>query len=169
MSATDITLLDDGGAVEAQLVFAGVDPAPYVSALSATLGVEPTETTSPGGAQGARFTTDYAWPGLLITTGFTEECLPECRHVTIVVEVPDLAGVPIRTVSGIGVGDTVDTARALGARPTPEIPLAAEPADPALFDSTAEPTRIVILDLDEDATTVAGLRANAWYYTFGNL
>lgn len=169
VSATDVTLLDDSGAPQATLTFSGDDPASYVTALSASLEMEPTETTSPHGAHGARFTTMYEWPGLLISTGFTEECLPECRYVTIVVSVPELAGVPIRTVSGISVGDSVDEARALGAQPTPEIPLAAEPETPALFGSTSESTRIVILDLDEDETTIVGLRATAWYVTFGNL
>lgn len=169
VSATDVTLLDDSGAPQATLTFSGDDPASYVTALSASLEMEPTETTSPNGAEGAQFTTTYEWPGLLISTGFTEECLPACRHVTIVVSVPELAGVPIRTVSGISVGDSVDEARALGAQPTPEITLAAEPEDPALFGSTSEATRIVILDLDEDETTIAGLRANPWFYTFGNL
>jgi len=175
VSATQLTLLDEHGEKDASFVFNAQDPAPFVSALSTALSAKPTETTTPGGFEGAQFTTTYEWTGLTMSTFYSPgQCNPDCRGAAISIAATQVEGIPIRTVSGIRVGDTVSAARALGARPTPEIPLAAEPEDPALFDSTTEPTRVMLLDLpdrdgSDDNAQIIGIRASGWFVTFGNI
>jgi len=175
VSATQLTLLDENGDPDAAFVFNGEDPAPFVEALSASVSVAPTENTKPGGFEGAQFTTTYEWVGLEMSTFSSPgQCSPDCRGAVIVVTAANVAGIPIRTASGIRVGDTVTEARALGARPTPEIPLAADPEDPSLFDSTTESTRVVLLDLpdsdsSDDNTQIIRIRASGWFTTFGNI
>jgi len=175
VSATQLTLLDANGDQEATFVFNDEDPAPFVEALSASVSAAPTETTKPGGFEGAQFTTTYEWVGLEMSTFYSPgQCSPDCRGAALVVTAAQLEGIPIRTVSGIRVGDTVAAARERGARPTSDIPLAAEPEDPALFDSTTESTRIVLLDLpdsdhSDDNTQIIRIRASGWFTTFGNI
>lgn len=170
VSSTGLLLLDDSGAPTAEFSFEAEDPRTFVDELSVSLGTDPEESTTPGGFEGAEFTTDYEWDGLVITTYYSPtQCDPECRGSFAMVTTPVLSGIPIRTVSGISVGDSVEAAQSKGAQATPEIPLASDPEDPALFGSSVESTRIVILDLDSLATTIVSLRASGWFSTFGNI
>lgn len=170
VTATTMMLLDEGGVAEAQFEFADDDPAPFVAAVIASLGVAPEESTVPGGFEGAEFTTTYDWDGLQIITAFSpEQCDPECRGTAVVITAPALAEVPIRTASGIRVGDSVAHAESLGARATSEVPLVAEPVDPALLDSDQEATGVVLLDLDDAATGIVRMRASSWFKSFGNI
>lgn len=167
-----MSLLDSDGRVQSTVAFSGEDPTAFVAALGEALGESPEENTTPGGAEGAEFTTTYRWESMQMSSGFSpgQQCNGhDCRSTFVYFSAAELNGVTLGTAAGIQVGDSVDAARELGARPTIEIPLAAEPEDPSVFESSTDATRVVILDLTPDATSIEGIRAGAWFYTHGNL
>lgn len=167
-----MSLLDSGGRIRSTVSFSGEDPAAFVAALGEAFGEPAVEETMPGGAEGAEFTTTFLWDAIQMSSGFSpgQQCNGhDCRSTFVYFTVPDFNGISLGTAGGIKVGDSVRTAMELGARPTTEIPLAAEPEDPSLFESTTEATRIVLLDLNADETSIEGIRAGAWFYTHGNI
>ncbi|KRB39027.1 hypothetical protein ASD93_03625 [Microbacterium sp. Root180] len=168
LSATELILVDEQGDTAALLDFHSADPAAFAEALSAAAGVDAVETTTPGGFEGAEFTTEYEWDGLLISRSYSDECLPQCQSVYLSVDGSHVAGIPIRTASGISVGDSLAEAQALGAQQTPN-GWAAEPEDPALIDSESNPTRIVVLNLDEADAAIASLLASGWFLSYGGI
>lgn len=169
VSATELTLVDEHGESAAGLDFRSQDPASFAAALSEAAGVNAVETTAPGGPEGAEFTTEYEWDGLLISRYYSNECLPECQVTYLSVDGSHVAGIPIRTASGISVGDTLDEAQALGAQQTPNLVWAAEPEDPALIDSESDPTRIVVLHVDEAGAEIASILAGGWIFSYGGI
>ena len=167
-----MSLLDSDGRIQSTVSFSGEDPAAFVAALGEAFGEPAVEETTPGGAEGAEFTTTYRWDAVQMSSGFSpgQECAAkDCRGTFVYFTAPDFNGISLGTAGGIKVGDSVGTATELGARPTAEIPLAAEPEDPSVFESTTETTRIVLLDLNADETSIEGIRAGAWFYTHGNI
>jgi len=165
-----LTLLDEHGQVRAELKLRSEDPTQFAEAISISAGSEVTETTSPGGPEGAKFTVTFTWDGLIITSFFSpDECADACRGTFLSATSPRIGTLPIRTVSGITVGDTVTAARARGAHSTSDHPLASDPEDPALFDSTTEATAVVLLSVNESSEVVTDIRAGAWYTSFGGL
>lgn len=169
VSATELWLVDEHGETEARLSFHGEDPASFVDALGAAAGVDAVESTSPGGFEGAEFTTEHEWDGLRLSSPYSTACLPECLSVVLVVDGSHVAGIPIRTASGISVGDTIEEAQALGAKQTPGLLWAAEPEDPARIDSTTDPTGVVVLDLDEAGGEIVSFRAAPWFVSYGGI
>lgn len=171
VNSTHMAIVDSDGETIAESAFSVEDPAAFAAALGDAFGAPAQAATLPGGAEGAEFTTTYTWDGITISSGYSPgQCDgTDCRGTYIHFTEPIFAGIALRTASGITVGDSVVTATELGARPTPEIPLAAEPEDPSLFDSTTEVTRVVILDLSDDESTIVGVRASGWFSTFGNI
>lgn len=168
ISATDLTLLDEQGRVRPHLNLRGEDPTQFAESISTAAGSEVTETTKPGGPEGAKFTATFTWEGLIITTFFSpDECADACRGTFVSSTSPRIGAVPVRTVSGISVGDTVTEAKARGAHSTSDHPLASDPEDPSLFDSTTEATRVVLLSMDENSAVITDIGAGAWYVSFG--
>jgi hypothetical protein len=172
VTATEMSLIDSGGRIRSQVAFNGEDPAAFAADLGEAFGVSAEGITTPGGAEGAEFTTTYTWDSLTISSGFSpgQQCdARDCRGTFVYFTVAEFNGISLGTASGIQVGDSVLAARELGARPTPEIPLAAEPEDPSLFESSTDTTRVVLLDLNADETLIDRIRAGAWFYTHGNI
>jgi len=168
ISATDITLIDARGEVAARLKLKGEDPTPFAQAIDNAAGSVGVAATTPGGPEGAKFTSTFTWDSLKISTFFSpDECDAGCRGTFVYVTTPSVGTLPIRTVSGILVGQTVDEARKRGAQPTPDILLASDPEDPSLINSTTQATRIVTLDMDQGVIT--HLRAGDWYSSLGGL
>ncbi|MDO8382320.1 MAG: hypothetical protein Q7T17_05010 [Microbacterium sp.] len=152
--------------------FSGEDPAAFVAALGEAFGEPAVEETTPGGAEGAEFTTTYVWDEIEMSSGFSpgQQCeAKDCRGTFVSFTAADVNGISLSTAAGIKVGDSVPAAMELGARPTTEIPLAAEPEDPSVFESLDDATRVVILDVNADETSIEGIRAGAWFYTHGNI
>lgn len=168
ISATDVTLIDASGEVAARLKLKGEDPTPFAQAVNAAAGSSGVEETKPGGPEGAKFTSTFTWDSLKITTVFSpDECDAGCRGTFLYVTAPRVGTLPIRTASGIVVGQTVDEAKKRGAQPTPELPLASDPEDPSLINSTTEGTPVVIPDVDQGVIT--HIRAGDWYRSVGGL
>lgn len=168
ISATDVTLIDASGDVAARLKFKGEDPTPFVQAINAAAGSAGIEETKPGGPEGAKFTSTFTWDSLEITTVFSpNECDAGCRGTFLYVSAPRVGTLPIRTASGIAVGQTVDEAKKRGAQPTPDLPLASDPEDPSLINSTTEGTHVVIPDVDQGMIT--HIRAGDWYTSLSGL
>lgn len=170
MSATGIALLDSDGSVIEELSLQAEDPATFAAAVGAAVGTPAVEELVEGGPEGAAMTASYSWVGLKITSYFSPgECGgTDCRGTFVSLTSPNSGGLTLRTVSGISVGDTVESTMSLGARSTREIPLAAEPEDPELFDSETESTRIVILDVSVDESVIDTIRAGGMH-THGNI
>ncbi|WP_458040229.1 MULTISPECIES: hypothetical protein [Bacteria] len=166
-------MLDSDGTIRSSVAFSGEDPAAFAAALGESFGVAAAESTTAGGFEGAEFTTEYAWDGLVISSGFSpgQTCGTriDCRGTFVYFTVPSINDISLGTAGGIHVGDSVVAAMDLGARPTSEIPLAAEPEDPSVFESQAEATRIVLLDLDDEGASIVRIRASGWFQTFGNI
>lgn len=166
-----MSLIDSGGRIRSSVSFSDEDPAAFAAALGEAFGVAATETTTSGGFEGAEFTTDYEWETLTISSGFSPgQCDgQDCRGTFVYFTSADINGISLGTAGGIKVGDSVDAAIELGARPTSEVDLAAEPEDPSVFESTTDATRIVLLDLNADETSIERIRASGWFYTHGNI
>ncbi|MFC7925022.1 hypothetical protein [Microbacterium laevaniformans] len=168
ISATDVTLIDASGEVVARLKFKGEDPTPFAQAISAAAGSAGIEETKPGGPEGAKFTSTFTWDSMTITTVFSpDECDAGCRGTFLYVTAPRVGTLPIHTASGIVVGQTVDEAKKRGAQPTPDLPLASDPEDPSLINSTTEGTKVVIPDADQGV--IIGIRAGDWYTSLSGL
>lgn len=168
ISATDVTLVDESGEVEARLKLKGEDPTPFAEAINTAAGAAGVAATTPGGPEGAKFTSTFTWDTLKISTFFSpDECDAGCRGTFVYVTAPSVGTLPIHTTSGIFVGETVDEAKERGAQPTSVLPLASDPEDPSLINSTTEATRVVILDTDQGVIT--HIRAGDWYSSLGGL
>lgn len=143
-------------------------PTPFAQAISAAAGSAGIEETKPGGPEGAKFTSTFTWDSLTITTVFSpDECDAGCRGTFLYVTAPRVGTLPIHTASGIVVGQTVDEAKKRGAQPTPDLPLASDPEDPSLINSTTEGTNVVIPDADQGV--IIGIRAGDWYTSLSGL
>jgi hypothetical protein len=171
MNATEMSILDSDGATRSTVAFSAEDPADFAAALGEAFGAAAVESTVPGGAEGAEFTTTFTWDGVKITSGYSPgQCDgTDCRGTFIDVTISDLRGIALRTVSGIAVGDSVADATERGARPTTQLALAAEPEDPALLESATESTRVVRLDLNADGSAVSRILAGFWFFNHSNM